>query len=220
MPLTRYGFKYAVSAFFEMSRDAAKRAIPSHLEAMEVKHSLGVFAVTAFDFTQSEVGQYEELVLAVITPPVLGVGGEFPRSAFYPFVVGTSTEASRLHAIERWHLPHYMSDIRVEFEEKDGGMKVHAHEKGRPIIDLEVSAHKWTKVNHLYQAFTVDTPRRYKADIHMEGQFTEHEEETGEIVIHPHPMCEPLLNADVASFPFRELWMKDGMQTFEELQSI
>jgi len=24
MPLTRYGFKYAVSAFFEMSRDAAK----------------------------------------------------------------------------------------------------------------------------------------------------------------------------------------------------
>jgi len=87
MPLTQYRFKHAVSAFFEMSRDAAKRALPQHLEAMEVKHSLGVFAVTAFDFTGSEVGNYEELVLAVITPPVLGVGGEFPRSAFYPFVV-------------------------------------------------------------------------------------------------------------------------------------
>jgi hypothetical protein len=209
-----------VSAFFEMSRDAAKKALPSHLEPMEVKHSIGVFAVTAFDFTHSEVGTYEELVLAVITPPVLGVGGEFPRSAFYPFVVGTSTEASRLHAIERWHLPHYMSDIRVEFAEKDGRMKVHAHEKGRPIIDLDVSAHKWTRVNHLYQAFTVDPPRRFKADIHMEGTFTEHEEETGSIEIHPHPMCEALLNADVASFPFRELWMKDGVQTFEELQSL
>jgi hypothetical protein len=220
MPLTKYGFKYAVSAFFEMSRDAAKRALPAHLEAMEVKHSIGVFAVTAFDFTQSEVGQYEELVLAVITPPILGVGGEFPRSAFYPFVVGTSTEASRLHAIERWHLPHYMSDIRVEFEEKDGRMKVHAHEKGRPILDLDVSAHKWTRVNHLYQAFTVDPPTRFKADIHMEGNFTEHEEETGAIELHPHPMCEALLNADVASFPFRELWMKDGMQTFEELQTL
>jgi hypothetical protein len=148
------------------------------------------------------------------------VGGEFPRSAFYPFVVGTSTEASRLHAIERWHLPHYMSDIRVEFEEKDGRMHVHAHEKGRPIIDLDVSAHKWTKVNHLYQAFTVEPPKRFKADIHMEGAFTEHEEETGSIEIHPHPMCEALLNADVASFPFRELWMKDGVQTFEELQTL
>jgi len=220
MPLTKYGFKYAVSAFFEMSRDAAKRALPAHLEVMEVKHSIGVFAVTAFDFTQSEVGTYEELVLAVITPPVLGVGGEFPRSAFYPFVVGTSTEASRLHAIERWHLPHYMSDIRVEFEEKDGRMKVHAHENGRPIVDLDVSAHKWTKVNHLYQAFTVEPPKRFKADIHMEGAFTEHEEETGSIEIHPHPMCEALLNADVASFPFRELWMKDGVQTFEELQTL
>jgi hypothetical protein len=220
MPLTKYGFKYAVSAFFEMSRDAAKRALPAHLEPMEVKHSLGVFAVTAFDFTHSEVGSYEELVLAVITPPVLGAGGEFPRSAFYPFVVGTSTEASRLHAIERWHLPHYLSDIRVEFTEKDGRMSVHAHENGRPIIDFEVSDHKWTKVNHLYQAFTVDAPRRFKADIHMEGHFTEHEEETGSLEIHPHPMCEPLLNADVASFPFRELWMKDGVQTFEELQSL
>jgi len=220
MPLTQYRFSQAVSAFFEMSRDAAKRALPAHLEPMEVKHSLGVFAITAFDFTGSEVGSYEELVLAVITPPVLGVGGEFPRSAFYPFVVGTSTEASRLHAIERWHLPHYMSDIRVEFEEKDGQMKVHAHEKGRPILDLAVSAHKWTKVNHLYQAFTVDSPRKFKADIHMEGEFTEHEEESGEIVIHPHPMCEPLLNADVASYPFRELWMKNGVQTFEELQTL
>jgi len=220
MPLTQYRFSQAVSAFFEMSRDAATRALPAHLEPMEVKHSLGVFAITAFDFTGSEVGSYEELVLAVITPPVLGVGGEFPRSAFYPFVVGTSTEASRLHAIERWHLPHYMSDIRVEFEEKDGQMKVHAHEKGRPILDLAVSAHKWTKVNHLYQAFTVDSPRKFKADIHMEGEFTEHEEESGEIVIHPHPMCEPLLNADVASYPFRELWMKNGVQTFEELQTL
>lgn len=220
MPLTRYQFRYAVSAFFEMSRDAAKRALPAHLEPMEVKHGLGVFAVTAFDFTGSEVGSYEELVLAVITPPVLGVGGEFPRSAFYPFVVGTSTEASRLHAIERWHLPHYMADIRVDFAEKDGRMSVHAHENGRAILDLEVSAHKWTRVNHLYQAFTVDSPRRFKADIHMEGAFTEHEEESGGIVIHPHPMCEALLNADVASYPFRELWMKDGVQTFEELQTI
>jgi hypothetical protein len=29
-----------------------------------------------------------------------------------------------------------------------------------------------------------------------------------------------LLNADLASFPFRELWMKNGVQTFEELQQL
>lgn len=220
MPLTRYRFKNAVNGFFEMSREHAKRLVPAHLEPMELKHSIGVFAVTAFDFTESEVGSYQELVMAVITPPRIGVGGEFPRSAFYPFVVATSTEASRLHAIERWHLPHYMADVAVEFHEENGGMRVHAHEKGRPILDMTVSAHKWTTVNHLYQAFTVDSPRRFKADIHMEGTFTEHEEESGELVLHPHPMCEGVLAADVASFPFRELWMRDGVQTFEELQTI
>jgi hypothetical protein len=220
MPLTRYHFRHAVSAFFEMSREAAKRALPAHLEPMEVKHGLGVLAVTAFDFTKSEVGAYHELVLAVITPPMLGRGGQFPRSAFYPFCVGTSTEASRRHAIERWHLPHYMADIQTDFSESDGRMHVRAHENSRPILSLTVSAHKWTTVNHLFQAFTVDAPRRFKADIHMEGAFTEHEEESGELVIYPHPMCEPIANADVSSFPFRELWMKDGVQTFEELQAI
>lgn len=220
MPLTRYHFKNVVNGFFEMSRDHAKRLVPAHLEPMELKHSIGVFAVTAFDFTQSEVGSYQELVLAVITPPLIGAGGEFPRSAFYPFVVATSTKASRLHAIERWHLPHYMSDISVDFEEQDGRMVVHAHEQGRPILDMTISAHKWTAVNHLYQAFTVAEPRRFKADIHMEGTFTEHEEETGDLVLHPHPMCDAILNAEIASFPFRELWMRDGVQTFEELQTI
>ena len=220
MPLTRYHFSQAVSAFFEMSRDAAKRALPAHLEPMEVKHGLGVFAVTAFDFTGSEVGAYQELVLAVITPPMIGVGGEFPRSAFFPFAVGTSTEASRLHAIERWHLPHFMGDIRVDFTDQNGSVAVRAHENGRGILDMVVNPHRWSRVNHLYQAFTVDANRRFKADIHMEGEFTEHEEESGELVLHPHPMCEPVLNADVASFPFRELWMKNGVQTFEELQSI
>ncbi len=220
MPLTRYHFKNAVNGFFEMSREHAKRLVPAHLEPMELKHSIGVFAVTAFEFTHSEVGPYTELVMAVITPPRIGVGGDFPRSAFYPFVVGTSSEASRLHAIERWHLPHYMADIAVDFHEENGSMRVHAHEKGRPILDMTVSAHKWVPVNHLYQAFTVDSPRRFKADIHMEGAFTEHEEESGDLVLHPHPMCEAVLNADVASFPFRELWMRDGVQTFEELQTI
>jgi len=122
MPLTRYHFKNAVNGFFEMSRDHAKRLVPSHLEPMELRHSIGVFAVTAFDFTQSEVGPYTELVMAVITPPRIGVGGEFPRSAFYPFVVATSTEAARLHAIERWHLPHWMADVEIDFVPGPGTM--------------------------------------------------------------------------------------------------
>ena len=33
-------------------------------------------------------------------------------------------------------------------------------------------------------------------------------------------MCEKILDADVESYPFRELWMKNGVQIFEELESM
>jgi hypothetical protein len=54
----------------------------------------------------------------------------------------------------------------------------------------------------------------------MNGPFTQHEEETGEITLHPHPFCERLATDEIASYPFRELWMKDGVQIFEELETI
>jgi hypothetical protein len=60
----------------------------------------------------------------------------------------------------------------------------------------------------------------FKANIHMAGRFTEHEEETGELTLHDHPMCEKLRVDEIASYPFREMWMKDGLQTFEELDTI
>jgi len=220
MPVTKYHFDYAISAFFEMNRDAAKACLPAHLEPMEIRHGLGVFALTAFHFSESMVGEYDEIVLAVITPPMVTPSGEWPRSAFFPFVVGTSSEASRLHAIERWHLPHYMSDIAIDTRDNGDKVEVHVHESGKPIIDAVINAHKWTEVDHLYQSFMTDHSAKFKADIHMAGQFTEHEEETGELEIHPHAMTEQLIQADVASYPFRELWMKSGVQTFEELETL
>jgi len=220
MPVTKYHFSQAVSAFFEMDQQAAKACLPGHLEPMEPRHGLGIFAVTAFHFTDSMVGQYDEIVLAVITPPMVGPGGEMPRSAFYPFVVGTSTEASRSHAIERWHLPHYMSDVEVDFKDEGNKVDIRVHERDKPILDVTVAAHKWSNVDHLFQSFMTEGSGKFKADIHMAGKFTEHEEETGSLEIHPHAMTEQLINADVASYPFRELWMKDGVPTFAELETL
>jgi hypothetical protein len=219
MPLTRYDFRLAVSSFFEMSTKAARAVLPRHLEPLELRHGRAVFAVTAFDFTESMAGPYQEIVFAVIVPPIMKPGGEIPKSAFYPFILGTSTEASREHAIERWHLPHFMKDIGVDFDESNG-IKIAVHEAGKPIIDFTVSDHAWHSVDHLYQCFMVDDADRFKVDIHMKGNFTEHEEESGEVNIHDHPMCEAILEADIESYPFRELWMKDGVQTFEELKTL
>jgi hypothetical protein len=220
MPLTKYHFKNAANGFFEMPRDNARDILPPHLQPMEIRHGQGVFAVTAFDFTDSMVGPYTEVVLAVIVPPLLKPADPMPKSAFYPFLVATSTTAARDHAIERWHLPHYMRDIDVDFEEADGRMKARVHEGQDPIVEFTISAHAWTDTDDLYQSFMHTETQRFKANVHMNGRFTEHEEETGELILHNHPMCELLRIDEIASYPFREMWMKDGVQTFEELETI
>jgi hypothetical protein len=221
MPLTRYHFKNAVNAFFEMPRENAREILPPHLQPMELHHGQGVLAVTAFDFTQSMVGPYTELFLAVIVPPLVRSGQPMPKSAFYPFMVATSTAAARAHAIERWHLPHFMKDIAVVFEESGGRMSVRVRESGGgSILDFKISQHTWVEADDPYQSFMHTNEKRYKVDVQLKGRFTEHEEESGELTIYDHPMCDKLHVDEIATYPFREMWMKDGVQTFQELETI
>ena len=72
----------------------------------------------------------------------------------------------------------------------------------------------------LHQSFMRDSDRRFKVDIHMEGPFSEHEEETGRLQLHDHPMCAGLDYRDVVETPFRELWMREGTQTFQTLETL
>ncbi len=220
MPLTRYHYSQAVSAFFEIATADARRILPPHLQPLEVQHEASILAVTAFDFTDSMVGPYQEIVLSVIVPPLVKPGQEMAKSAFYPFLVGTSTEASRAHAIERWHLPHYMEDLDIDFMPSDGRMRVEVREGDRPIMDFEIADHQSEPVDHLYQSFMVNGDSRFKVDIHMRGPHSEHEEELGSLKLYEHPMTARLTLDQVAAFPFREQWMRDGVQVFEELEKI
>jgi hypothetical protein len=220
MPLTRYHYSQAVSAFFEIATSDARRILPPHLQPLEVQHEASILAVTAFDFTDSMVGPYQEIVLSVIVPPLVSAGQGMAKSAFYPFLVGTSTEASREHAIERWNLPHYMEDVDISFLPLDGRMRVEVREGDQPILDFEVEDHQSEQVDHLYQCFMVNGEARFKVDIHMRGPHSEHEEEAGSLKLHEHPMTSQLTLDQVATYPFREQWMKKGVQVFEELERI
>ena len=217
---TFYGFRHCVGAFFEMPTADARKLLPRHLEPLEMQHDRSILALTAFEFHESEVGEYEEIVLAVIVPPMVEPGKAFPKSAFYPFVVGTSTEASRLHAIDRWHLPHYMSDLEIGFSETDEGMEVKVLDDTRPVLDLLVTRRTYEPSKNLYNAFMVEGEDRYKANIYMEAPHSEHEEERGSLTLYAHPMTEGLTLDEVDTYPFREQWYQEGLQTFEPLESL
>lgn len=220
MEYTYYGFKNCVGGFFEMSTQDARELLPSHLQPVELQHSRSILALTAFQFTESEVGAYNEIVLAILVPPLVEPGRPLPNAAFYPFMVGTDTEASRLHAIERWHLPHHPSQLEIQFNESEGQMDVNIMDGGKPVLDLVVTDFECSQNKNLYHCFMADGDGRYKANIHMEGPHAVHEEEGGSLTLYEHPITAGLTLPEVNSFPFREEWYKAGVQTFEPLETL
>lgn len=218
--LTRYGYSNAVSGFFEFPTENARRILPRHLEPAELHHGTSIFSMTVFDFTESEVGSYGEVVMSVIVAPLVKPGEKLPKSAFYPYLVATTTKESREHAIGRWHLPHWMEDVGIVFEEAEGTRHARVTAGSDPVAELSITQHSWTAVSHLYQSFMRDDEHAWLANITMEGQESEHEEETGRVKLYEHAFNAGLDVSEVYEIPFREIWMKDGLQTFEPLVEL
>jgi hypothetical protein len=224
MNLTRYGFDRCVGAFFEMSTRDAREILPAHLQPVEVQHDRSVMAVLAFQFTESEVGEYDELVMAIITPPQVEPGKPLPKAAFFPFMVATSTQASREHAIERWRLPHIMKDMEFQWDFSGGSTRVTVSDEGEPVVELTVTDHQFSPVVNPYHCFTagesVGQTGKFKVNIFMDAPHSAHEEEAGELILHPHEMTSMLTLEEVSSYPFREEIYQAGVQTFEELETL
>jgi hypothetical protein len=218
--LTRYGYQNAISGFFEFPTDNARRILPRHLEPAELHHGSSIFSMTVFDFTESEVGSYGEVVMSVIVSPLVKAGEKLPKSAFYPYLVATTTKAARDHAIERWHLPHWMEDVAIRFEPQGRTLTARVEAGGAPVAELSIGDHSWQPVSHLYQSFMKDDAGAYLAHITMQGEQSEHEEETGRVKLHDHPFNKDLVISEIYEQPFRELWMRNGVQTFEPLKTL
>ena len=216
----QYHYRDAIGGFFEFPTENARQLLPPDLQPIEPHHGSAVLSVMAFDFVKSPVGEYGELILSILVSPLIEPGAPMPRSAFYPFKLGTTTRESREHAIERWHLPHYMQDIDLEWQHGDGHVTIEATDKGLPMVQMTVTEHEWSRVEHRYQSFMQDEDGFYTSTIIMAGQFSENEEERGGIVIRSQGMTDLIDNWDIETTPFRELWMRNGLQTFHPLQTL
>ncbi len=216
----QYHYRDAIGGFFEFPTENARQLLPGDLQPIELHHGSSVLSVMAFDFHDSMVGPYGELILSILVAPRIEPGHPMPRSAFYPFRLGTTTKESRDHAIERWHLPHYMQNINMEWVRGDGHITIKATDAGAPMVEMTVTEHEWSNVEHRYQSFMHDDEGFYTSTIIMAGHFSENEEERGGIVIHSQGMTDLLEDWEVETTPFRELWMKNGLQTFHPLQQL
>jgi hypothetical protein len=219
----RYLYRDAINGFFEFPTANARAILPHGLQPVEPRHGMSVLTVTAFEFHDSAVGAYKEIALSVVVAPRIQHGEPMPRAAMYPFLVGTSTAAARQHGIEVWHLPHHLADLEVGFERGEGEITVTAAEGGKPILALRLTDGgevAWEPVDHRYQTFMHDQAGDYISPLEMTGPFMEHEEERGSLVLHPHAFTRAIDPNEVTTRPFREQWMRDGVETIHPLQTL
>ncbi len=221
--ITVYVFRNAVGGFFEFPVEQARAILPRHLQPAELHHGSGILSVMAFDFSESMVGAYQEVILGILVSPRVEPGMAMPHSAFYPFLLATTTRESREHAIERWHLPHYMRDVQMSMEAEagDGRLMVHVSDEGRPIVEMAITSHGWRDAAQLHQSFMFDEAGSFLAEITMQGALSESEEEGGYLKLFPHAMTEPIGELEeVSELPIREMWMRGGVQTFQPLREL
>ena len=221
--LTEYHYRDAINGFFEIPTSNARTILPAGLQPVEKHHGTSILGVTSFEFSKSEVGTYRELALSVLVAPRVVHGEPMPRAAMYPFMVGTTTAASRAHAIERWHLPHHPSDLDIQFERESRRIAVTASADGKRILKLTVvdpEAEPWHPVVHHYQTFMQDEAGSYLSNLVMAGPFIESEEERGSLEWEPHPFTRAIELREVGLTPFREQWMTDGLESIHPLQHL
>lgn len=217
--MTRYGFRQAIGAFFLADSDVLRGLLPSGLQPLEARPGLGVLAVTAFDFTESEVGAYGELVMSVLVPPFANRGADLPEAATFPFALGTTTPASRAHAAERWYLPEHPGCFDIAFSGDADTRRVQVTEAGAPVLDLVVGRRSAGVRTRLYQCFSARDGHVHRVDLQIRSNVNEHEEESGRLVLHPHVLCDRVAGALFDEVPIREQSSDSGQQTFAELVS-
>jgi hypothetical protein len=195
------------------------------LEPVEVNHGVSLMGVTLFDFTESPVGPYQELVLSLYVAPRLGVMEQHPHGAVCPVVVASSSREARDHAIDLWHLPHFHEDIYIDFAERIDGCgitgKVYCRQN-QPILEVTVSElGVWNPVYQLYQSFQSDESGDYMGVMDMQGSLSEHEEHTGTVRFYKeHRFFAGLDLSEMDTTPYREMWMKDGVESYHDLHEL
>ena len=215
--MTRYKFHRALGAFFLGNSQVVRSWLPAGLHPNEAHPGHAVIAVSAFDFSESEVGAYGELVLSAIVRPFAQPGDPLPHAATFPIALATTTEASRQHATERWCLPKHTHCIDVAFDEDGDDRTVTVQDGGKHVLTLTVSHQHSNHQKRLYQAFAVGDQGVCRVNLDILGEFSEHQDQTGHLELSDNPLTQAFGSALAMDEPYLEQSVGEGEQQFGNL---
>ncbi len=216
--MTRYLYRHAIGGLFHLDEDYARARLPGGLHPLGFRLGQAIFSLMAFDFVDSEAGSFTELALMLLVPPDARPGQGLPEIGLYPWLLATSTAASRELAQERLRLPVYAQDIRCDFARGGSRESVEISDAQGTILKLEVSRCDLKPTARLFQCFAQGPEGLYQAPVQMQGWLGEHEEERGRLELSDHPLLAGLDDALSDEVPFREQLVEGGQEDFGAME--
>ena len=208
--MSRYAFRQSLGAFFLAEAEAVRTWLPRSLTPFEMCPGHAMLAVTAFDFSESEVGPYGELVVSVLVAPFASRGNELPHAASYPVLLATTTPESRAHASEQWYLPRHERCMEMNFAERGGRRSIDVLDAGERVLSLSVQHGKTAPSVRLYQVFSARNGVTHRVNVRISGGLVEHQDESGELSLHIHPWARRIAGVLLDERPMMEQSMDPG----------
>jgi hypothetical protein len=208
--MSRYAFRQSLGAFFLGEANIVRTWLPRGLTPFEMCPGHAMLAITAFDFIDSEVGPYGELVVSVLVAPFASRGHELPHAASYPVLLATTTPESRAHASEQWYLPRHERCMEMNFAERGGRRTIDVFDAGERVLSLSIQHGKTTSSVRLYQVFSAREGVIHRVNVRISGGLDEHQDESGELHLHAHPWARRIADVLLDDHPIMEQSMDLG----------
>ena len=110
--------------------------LPHDLWLFESHPGQAVINVTLFNFYESVVGAYADVVISLAVVPWAPPSEKLPHGAFFPIFLGSTTDVSRIHATEEWKLPDYGRCVEIKFGNREQQRYACVEEQGQLIVEL------------------------------------------------------------------------------------
>ena len=218
--MTRYLYRHAIGGLFHVDERWARARLPASLHPIGFRLDQAIFSLMAFDFVDSEAGPFTELALMLLVPPDGRPGQDLPEVGLYPWLLATSTPASRALAAERLLLPVHPKDIRCDFTRGEARESVEISDEDGLILRLEVARRPLSPASRLFQCFALGPQGVvHQAPVRMQGWLGEHEEEVGLLALEGHPLLDGLDLALGDDVPFREQLVEGGQEDFGAMEA-
>ncbi len=218
---TNYQFKNILNCLLEIETIYVNKLVPKNIYPLEIQPNLSLISIIGFDFQETPIGNYQEVIIGVVIQPYLLKKGDIPKSAIFPINIATNTDNSKIHAISNYKLPHYMKNIEIDFDIDASKKKLICKENNDVFMNIELDINdKHDKSQEYHQSFVFDNNKLFLSNININSLMAESQDGRGNVFFNKHSFFKDIEIDEINNIPYLERHAYNGIETMSSLISI